>query len=81
MVKRVERYWWLAGAAEKEVHGLLSITPDVWQWAMTWPLEMISRLENEWSEDGGDETARRQPERTDSRNPDLPRIHMAKPVE
>lgn len=42
--KRVERYWWLHGAAERDVKGIASILPEAWKWAMEWPLEMISHL-------------------------------------
>ncbi|KAL1297376.1 hypothetical protein AAFC00_004916 [Neodothiora populina] len=45
LVKRVEQYWWFAGAAEREVFGVNSIMPDSWRWAMAWPLEMISRFD------------------------------------
>jgi hypothetical protein len=39
--------WWLQGTAEYEVNGIASIMPLEWQWAMEWPLYIISRRQTE----------------------------------
>ncbi|KAJ5629247.1 hypothetical protein N7528_002904 [Penicillium herquei] len=40
--KRTDDIWWLHGIPEREVRGINSILPIDWQWAMIWPLNLIS---------------------------------------
>ena len=44
MTKYVEDYWFFRGAAEYEVYGIQSILPNEWQWAMAWPIDMLTKL-------------------------------------
>lgn len=39
--KAIEEHWWFHGVADRVVHGIQSILPAEWQWAMEWPLSMI----------------------------------------
>ena len=44
LTKRLDHhYWWLRGAAEREVYGIRSLVPKTWAWALKWPVEMIER--------------------------------------
>ncbi|MCJ1228109.1 hypothetical protein MMC12_004770 [Toensbergia leucococca] len=40
--KFVDNIWWLQGAAEYEVRGILNLMPTSWLWAMEWPLKVIA---------------------------------------
>ncbi|KAJ5625685.1 hypothetical protein N7510_001994 [Penicillium lagena] len=42
MAKTSEDMWWLKGTPGREVHGIDSILPIEWKWAMSWPLRLIS---------------------------------------
>ena len=42
MTKIVDDVWWFRGAAERHVHGIKSIVPNDWQWAMDWPLRFMA---------------------------------------
>ncbi|MCJ1317729.1 hypothetical protein MMC15_003056 [Xylographa vitiligo] len=37
----IEEHWWFHGVADRVVHGIQSILPAEWQWAIEWPLSMI----------------------------------------
>ncbi|MCJ1336347.1 hypothetical protein MMC09_001623 [Bachmanniomyces sp. S44760] len=41
MSQAIEEHWWFHGVADRVVHGIQSILPAEWQWAMEWPLSMI----------------------------------------
>ncbi|KAI9832917.1 MAG: hypothetical protein M1819_003947 [Sarea resinae] len=38
----VDDVWWLQGAPEAELQGLLTVVPQEWQWAMEWPMKQIA---------------------------------------
>ncbi|KAJ5818631.1 hypothetical protein N7474_004222 [Penicillium riverlandense] len=42
MAKTSEDIWWLKSTPDREVHGIDSILPIEWKWAMSWPLQLIS---------------------------------------
>lgn len=43
MTKRLESVWWIfQGVADYHVEGLASMIPFEWQWAMEWPLRILS---------------------------------------
>ena len=39
--KSVEQFWWFRGTADRDVHGIRSLLPAHWQWAMEWPLATL----------------------------------------
>ena len=41
MTKAVDNVWWFRGSAKRHVHGIKSIVPSDWQWAMDWPLSFL----------------------------------------
>ena len=43
MAKAGEEHWWLRGVPDREVNGIRSVLPAEWQWAMTWPLLVLSK--------------------------------------
>ncbi|KAK5454288.1 hypothetical protein LTS15_006288 [Exophiala xenobiotica] len=44
-VKYIDSYWWFKGRAEKEILGIQTSLPEKWQWALRWPLAVLSRPE------------------------------------
>ena len=42
MTQVVDHVWWFRGAGKRHVHGIQSIVPDDWQWAMDWPLDFLA---------------------------------------
>ena len=45
--KYLQHYWFLKGAAERDVYGVKSILPEEWQWAMEWPVRRLMELSDE----------------------------------
>ena len=45
--KYIQHYWFLKGAAERDVYGVRSILPEEWQWAMEWPVRRLRELTEE----------------------------------
>jgi hypothetical protein len=41
MARAAEEHWWMRGVADREVHGIRSVVPTDWQWAMEWPLSVL----------------------------------------
>ncbi|MCJ1226576.1 hypothetical protein MMC12_003229 [Toensbergia leucococca] len=44
LMKFVDSVWWLKGIAEVEVHGINSLMPSEWHWAMKWPLQIVEKV-------------------------------------
>ncbi len=44
-VRYVDSYWWFKGRAEKEILGIQRSLPEKWQWALRWPLAVLSSPE------------------------------------
>ncbi|RDW89190.1 hypothetical protein BP6252_01222 [Coleophoma cylindrospora] len=42
LIKAADGVWWMRGISEREVFGIQSILPEVWQWAMSWPLARLA---------------------------------------
>lgn len=47
----VDNVWWLEGTAIHEVRGLTSLVPDEWEWAISWPLEILKNVISEADQD------------------------------
>jgi hypothetical protein len=43
MARGVDDHWVFHGLAEREVLGIQRLLPPEWQWAMEWPLKMLSQ--------------------------------------
>ncbi|KAF7959444.1 hypothetical protein EAE96_001061 [Botrytis aclada] len=42
LCKAADNVWWMRGIAEREVFGIQSILPEIWQWAMAWPVQKLA---------------------------------------
>lgn len=46
LVKYIDGYWWLGGRAEMEIHGVQSVLPPEWRWALRWPVAVLEARDN-----------------------------------
>jgi hypothetical protein len=58
MLKLIDDVWWLHGIGDYEVtsysiHGIRSLMPATWLWAMEWPMTFVKKDMNQSSEKTG----------------------------
>lgn len=42
LMKVMEQFWWFKDIPEREIHGVRNALQDQWQWAIAWPMQMLT---------------------------------------